>query len=1062
MKSTIAASIRFRGLAIAAAAALMILGITQLLGAPVDSLPEFKPTIVEVQTEALGLSAEEVEQLVTVPLEQDLLNGVAYLQGIESVSLPGLSSVILTFEPGTDLLDARQVVNERLTQAVGVAGLPAVADPPQMLQPLSSTNRAAILKLSSPELSPIEVSVLARWVIGPRLLGVEGVANVSTWGLRDRQLQVLVDPPRLQEAGVTLNQVIRTTGNALEVSPLTYLEASKPGTGGFIDTANQRLQVFHEQTIKTPAELEQIPLEDEDGNAVILDGGVLTLGDVTEVVEDHQPLIGDALCSDGACQLLVIEKFPGANTVAVAEGLEEAIEAMRPGMAGLDMDTSIYRPAEYIQSAFSNMWTAVVVGAALLLLVLALFFLNWRAVLVSAGVIAVSLAAAASVLALRGGPLNLMVMAGLVMALLVVIDDTIVDVDRLTGRVQIEDDKGRIPVARRVTAALLATRSSTVYAILIIVAASVPVFFMKEVGGAFLPPIVASYLLAIGTSLIVSLTLTPALSTAFLDGDRASPSMRRIRHFYDGKISGLVGRAWPALVLFVVVAALGAVSVAVLRTSMAPQLQERDIVVQLKAAPGTSLIRMNDMTGDLVDRVAGVPGVRTVGAHVGRAVTSDQISGVNAAEIWFNLDSAAAYTETLTALEDIAGDNPELATAVLTHSQERVLEVLQRPSSDLVVRVYGENSLILDEKAAEIEQRVSRIDGIDDLRIDNPPERRTIRVTVDLASAQSVGLKPGDVRRAAAVLLNGITVGNLFEEQKVFDVVVWGRPDLRESEENIKNLLIDTDDFGPVRLGAVADIESVSLPAVIRHESVASYLDVTANVGSRSVEDVALEVEAAIDQVTFPLEHHAELLGLFGEKRTQRLLMVALWAGAAAFIFLLLQAAFDSWRLAAAVAVVLPMAVAGGLVAVWVTGGTVGLGSVAGLFVVFALSVRQSIVSIRHYQSLQRDEGVPFGPDLVVRGTRDRLGPVLVTFVAAVFFLVPFVVRGPSIGFEILQPSAVAAMGGLIATALLTLFVIPAIYLRFGHAEAPSIWGEELFDVSLSDIEDQAALGADG
>src|SRR5215207_9710188 len=283
MRWIIESSLRFRLLVVALAAVFVGLSVVQLRNAPVDIHPEFAPTQVEVQTEALGLSAEEVEQLITVPLEQDLLVGVPFLDEIESASLPGLSSVLMTFEPGTELLDARQVVQERLTQAVGVAGLPNVARPPQMIQPVSANRRVLMIKLSSDSLTPIDVSVLARWVISPRLMGVPGVANVTVWGFRDRQLQVLVDPERLRQSNTTLGQVIETAGNALEVSPLTFLEASTPGTGGFIDTANQRLNIFHEQTITTADELAQVPLEGIGGAAP------KTLGDVTTVVENSQP-----------------------------------------------------------------------------------------------------------------------------------------------------------------------------------------------------------------------------------------------------------------------------------------------------------------------------------------------------------------------------------------------------------------------------------------------------------------------------------------------------------------------------------------------------------------------------------------------------------------------------------------------------------------------------------------------------------------------------------------------------------------------------------------------------
>src|SRR5687767_5778317 len=316
MRWIVGSSLKFRRLIVAAGVGVMVLGITQLGKTSVDVLPEFKPVQVEVQTEALGLSSEEVEQLITVPLEQDLLIGVPFLDKIESASLPGLSSVVMTFEPGTPLLDARQVVQERLTQAVGVAGLPQVAKLPQMIQPVSANRRVSMVKLSSESLSPIDVSVLARWVIGPRLMSVPGVANVSVWGFRDRQLQVLVDPEQLRQNQTTLSQIVATTGNALEVSPLTFLEASRPGTGGFIDTVNQRLNIFHEQTITTAEELAQVPLDPSREGAATTGGATKALGDVATVVESSQPLIGDAVCPGGEkCLFLVVEKFPGANTV---------------------------------------------------------------------------------------------------------------------------------------------------------------------------------------------------------------------------------------------------------------------------------------------------------------------------------------------------------------------------------------------------------------------------------------------------------------------------------------------------------------------------------------------------------------------------------------------------------------------------------------------------------------------------------------------------------------------------------------------------------------------------
>src|SRR5262245_38568729 len=311
MRRIIAWSMQLRLLMVAAAAVLIFFGVTQLRHMPIDVVPEFTSPHVEIQTEALGLSAAEVEAMITVPLEADMLNGVPWVHEIRSESIPGLSSIVLAFEPGTDLLAARQMAQERL---VGVHALPNVSKPPVMLQPVSSTSRFMKIGLTSDTRSLIELSVLARWTIVPRLMGVPGVANVSIWGNRGRQLQVQVDPARLQAAGVKLQQVIETAGNALWVSPLTFLSASTPGTGGWIETPNQRLGIQHMLPISTPADLAKVTVE----------GTALSLGDVATVVEDHQPLIGDAVVEDASALMLVVEKLPWANTVDVTHNVESA------------------------------------------------------------------------------------------------------------------------------------------------------------------------------------------------------------------------------------------------------------------------------------------------------------------------------------------------------------------------------------------------------------------------------------------------------------------------------------------------------------------------------------------------------------------------------------------------------------------------------------------------------------------------------------------------------------------------------------------------------------------
>lgn len=1057
MRWLVGSSLRFRGLVVGVAAGIVVLGVARLPSTPVDTLPEFKRPTVEVQTEALGLSAEEVEQFITVPLEQDLLNGVAFLDEIRSASLPGLSSVVMVFEPGTDILDARQVVAERLTQAVAAAGLPEVAKPPQMLQPLSSTSRVAMVRLVPEELSPIEVSVLARWVIVPRLLGVPGVANVAIWGFRDRQLQVLADPARLREAGVTLEDVIRTTGNALEVSPLTFLEASTPGTGGWIDTVNQRLHVFHEQAIRTPEDLAQVPLEDAEGRAVFVDGEPVTLGDVTDVVEDHQPLIGDAYCGDRRCLLLVVEKFPGANTPQVVRGVEEALDVMRPGLEGMAIDTAFYRPAEYIAASFGNLARSLAIAGVLVILLLGLLFLDPRRIAVAAAAVVLSLAAAWVVLFLRRDTVNLMVVAGLAAGLGAVVQDAVLDAANIARRLRRHHEEASgAPVWRAISDACLEMRRAAVYGGLIVVAATVPVFLMDREAGAFLPPIALSLALAIGASVLVALTVTPALGLLLLGGagpgPREAPALAWFARAYGRAAPRIVGRPGPAVATLAVVVAAGLVALPFLDVSMRPSLRERDVLVHLDAPPGTSLPRMDGIVASAARDLSAIPGVRDVGAHVGRAVTSDQIVNVNSAEIWLSLDPAAPYEETLAAVRGVMDGYPEVSSAVTTYSSKRVSEILGGSDDDLVVRIYGEDPTTLRRLAEEVRGAIAGIEGIRAPRIVEPPEEPVIEVEVDVDRAQRFGIKPGDVRRTAAILLSGITAGQLFEEQKVFDVVVWGTPELRRSEEDVRDLLIDAPTGGQVRLAEIADVRTVPNPTAILHDQVMTYQDVTADLAGRDFGAVAAEVDRVLRGIRFPLEYHAEVLGDPAERAAVRTRVLTVAAAAAIAIFLLLQAAFTSWRLAVLAFATLPMALAGGAVAALVGGGTVGLGSVAGLLALLGIGARGTVVLFRRYQELERREGLPFGADLVQRGSQEEVGPLVASAIVAAAALAPFAFRGGTVGFEVVGQAAVVVLGGLLASALLHAVVVPAMYLRFGRVSRPDTTAEDLV-VTIPEIE---------
>ena len=1034
MRWVVGSSLKSVRVVVAVAVIVMAFGVWQLRDAKVDALPEFAPPTVVVQTEALGLSPEEVEQLITIPLEQDLLAGVAWAKKIRSESAPGVSSIELTFEGGTDLYRARQVVQERISQA---AGLPNVSRPPQMLQPRSSSSRTAMVSLSSNALSPVQIGVLARWTIRPRLLAVPGVANVAIWGQRERQLQVQVDPKKLRDKNVRLEQVISSTGNSLWVSPLTFLEASTPGTGGFIDTPTQRIGIQHNLPIIKPADLEKISIDETSG--------ALTLGDVATVVEDHQPLIGDAIVNggdEGPGFTLVVEKLPYANTSDVTKGVEAALDELRPGLSGLVMDSSTFRPATYIDHSVDHLRRWVVVGAVLMLLALAALFFEWRTALTAVVAIALSFVVAALVLHLFGTTFNAVVFAGLVMALGAVAHDAVVSVENIAHRRHEGGDMGErddSSPTNVVLGASLETGRTVVWATVAFALALLPIFVMNGLSGdSFFPPLAAACLLATVASLLVAMTVTPVLGVLVLSKTPRPPEQplsRRVQRGYGRVLAPFVRRPVAAFVAAGVLVAVGALVVARSDKSLLPTLKDTNLLIHWDAAFGTSLPEMDRITTRAADELRRVPGVRNVAAQVGQAVLGDRAVGSDSAQMWLSVDPSADYDKTLAAVQKVVDGYPGLRHEVLTYSKDKLREVLGRTSDEVTVRIFGSDFAVLDEKAIEVKKILHGIDGVTGERVASRPAEPTMEVEVDLDKAREVGIKPGDVRRAAATLLSGIRVGSIFEDQKVFDVQVWSTPETRHSVTSVEDLLIDTPSGEPVRLGDVADLRVRPTVPVIRREGVSRYVDVTADVSGRDLGKVTTNVQDRLERVDFPLEYHAELLGDYSDQQGAQRRLLGFVVAAAIGIFLLLQAAFGSWRLAVMAFLMLPVAMAGGALAGWIDGGPMTLATVAGLLAVLAIALRSNVVLVDRFRKLRADAGVPFGADLLARGTREGLAPTVTTALATAIVLVPALVFGDIAGEEIVRPMAVVMLGGLVTSTLVSLFILPALYLRFGPRE---------------------------
>ncbi|WP_207892264.1 efflux RND transporter permease subunit [Streptacidiphilus pinicola] len=1050
MRAIVAWSLNFRFLVVAAAVAMMTIGIASVRSTPVDVFPEFAPPQVEIQTESLGLSTSDVEQLVTVPLEL-AMNGMPGLSQMRSTSVPQLSSIVMVFSPTTDLLHARQLVQERLTTVRPT--LPRWASPPVMLAPVSATARVLQIGMTASgngphgkPLTPMELSQLAYWNVKPRLLHVDGVADVSIWDQRPEAFQVQVDPKKMASQQVTLDNVERSTADALDSGALQFSTGAVVGAGGFLDggaapgLGGQRLPVAHQLAVQSPADLAKIPLEDQAAQ-----GKKVTLGQIGQVTQGYQPLIGDAIINGKPGILLVVEKLPWGNTLKVTSAVDDAIKSLQPGLQGVSFDSHIFRPADFIDDSIHNLLSSLLLGFLLVVVILVLFLFEWRVALISLITIPLSLTAAVLVLRAVGATVNTMVLAGLIIALGAVVDDAIIDVENILRRLRIarrtgkDGDKASRSTARIILGASLEVRSPIVYATLIIVAAAVPIFLLHGLTAAFFRPLAFAYTLAILASMAVALTVTPALTLILLR--RAplkrfqSPLVRVLRRWYERFLNRIVARPTAAYGVFAAVVLCGALIAPQLGQSLFPTFQQRDLLIHWDAIPGTSDQEVLRTTTQLDAELRAIPGVEDFGAHIGRAPQGEEIVGINAAEVWLHISPNVDYNKTVHAVRQVVNSYPGLYRDVETYLNERIEEVLNGSKQAVTVRVYGQDLAQMRSTAQSVLGQVSSVPGVVDPHMDLSVDTPQINVEVDLAKAAKYGLKPGDVRRQAATLVAGQEMGNVFENNQVYGVYVWSIPSVRENAGAIAALPLDTPSGGHIKLSDVASVKLGPDPYLITREDNSRYIDVGANVAEgRDLSAVVSQIRAKLAaNVTVPQGSHYALLGEYQERQQAQQSLLTTAALAAVAIFLLLQLAFGSWRLATLLFVTLPMALVGGLIAVWFGGAEVTIGALVGFFTVFGIAARNGILMINHCQHLETEEGMEFGPDLVVRGASERLAPILMTSLATGLALVPLVIAGDQPGREIEYPLAVVILGGLVSSTLLTLFVVPSLYLRFSR-----------------------------
>ncbi len=1025
LTALISNSIRLRVVVLALCAVLLVVGSRSIRRAPLDVFPEFAPPLVEIQTEAPGLSTNEVESLVTMPIE-NALTGVPHVKTVRSKSVLGLSQVVLVLEDGSDPLRVRQMVQERVTAVT--RQLPTVALPPTILQPLSSTSRVmkiGILSAKGANLSQRDLTEIVMWTIRPKLMSVPGVANVAVWGQRDKQFQVIVNPDDLRLKGVTLDMVTTSARDAVALEG-----------GGSVDTPNQRVAVRHVQSVRDPADL---------GRAVVdpRGGASLRLKDVATVQYGSPPAIGDAVINDEPGILLIVEKQPESNTLELTRKVEAAIEDLRPGLTGVDVDTTIFRPATFIERAIDNLSHALVVGCALVAVILIVFLFDWRTAVISLTAIPLSLVAALMVFAYSGATINTMVLAGLVIALGEVVDDAIIDVENIARRLRLASPEEAQSPFRIVLAASLEVRSAVVYASLIVVLVFLPVFFLDGLSGAFFRPLALAYVIAIAASLFVALTVTPAMSYMLLTGRKSRagdpPLTRLLKRGYRAVLPAFVARPWHCLAALVLAFAVTGTAAARLGQEFLPNFQETDFLMHFVEKPGTSVEAMHRVTAAasrelrVLEDENGTKLVRNFGSHIGRAEVADEPVGPNFTELWISIPADVDYESSVKRIADVVYAYPGLYRDLLTYLRERIKEVLTGASGAIVVRLYGPDTAVLRAKAKEVEAAMKDVPGVTNLKVEPQVLVAQIDVRLRPEDLAKFGLTPGHVRRASTTLLKGQKVGEVFDGQKKFDVVVWGAASLRTDLRSVQELPIDIQNGTQVRLKDVADVRIVSAPNEVKRENASRRLDVTCNVSGRDLGSVAREVEAKVRQIPFEREYHPEFLGEYQARQESTRKLYALAALALVGIVLLLFVDFGTWRPTLLVALTIPFALVGGVFAVTVSTGVVSLGSMVGFVTVLGIAARNGIMLVSHFRHLEAEEGVPFGVGLVLRGAEERLAPILMTALATGLALLPLAITGNKPGQEIEYPLAVVILGGLVTSTLLNLFLLPPLYALFGR-----------------------------
>ena len=1011
-------SLQNRLVVLAAFAFIMLTGAYITSEMDVDVFPDLTAPTVTVLTEAHGMATEEVEKLVSFPIES-ALNGAPNMRRIRSSSAMGISIVWAEFEWGTDIYKARQIVAEKLATVEGK--LPNGVESP-MLAPISSImGEIMLMSLSSDSLPPMELRAIADWNLRPQLLAIGGVAQVMVIGGDYKEYQVLASPEKMKYFNVSLKELEEAVAASTENA-----------SGGFINQYGNQYIIQGEGRTNS---VEQI------GLTLIKRQGTtpIRIEDVAEVKIGAAPKIGDAAVKGKPSVILTLMKQPNANTLELTERIDGTMAAIQKQLPkGVELNTHIFRQSNFIQASIDNLQRTLLEGALFVSIVLFLFLLNWRTTVISLVAIPVSLLVTIIVLKLFGFTINTMSLGGMAIAIGALVDDAIIDVENIFKRLR---ENTLLPLAERKPAmqiifdASSEIRNSILIATLIIIAAFMPLFFLSGMEGRLLQPLGISFIVAIFTSLFVAVTLTPVMSSYLLVNEiqlqrqaKGSWAERTVANGYR-KMLGLVLKM-PRLVIVAAVV-LFAVSVWLmtgLGRSFLPEFNEGSLVISVVTPPGTSLEESNK-TGRLVEEIMlELPEVGQTSRRTGRAELDEHAQGVNASEV----DVPFSLTDRNEAefLEDVRAKLSVVPGANITIGQpiaHRIDHMLSGTRANIAIKVFGTDLNKLFTIGNQIKRQIEGVPGLADLNVEQQIEVPQLRIIPNRIMLAKYGIRLGDFMEFIDVAFAGEKAGQVFEGQRSFDLVVRYNEENRNTAEAIKNSLLDTPDGEKIPLHYVADVDVTGNPYSVERENVQRKIVVSANVAGRDLRSVVNDIQATIaENINLPENYRIEYGGQFEseEKATRLLLLTSI--GAIILIFFLLFMEFNNFRLASIVLLNLPLALIGGVFIVYFTSGIISIASTIGFISLFGIAARNGILLVSRYQVLQ-EEGKNLR-ETIIEGSLDRLNPILMTALTTGLALIPLALAGGEAGNEIQSPMAVVILGGLISSTFLNLAVIPAIF----------------------------------